>query len=47
LAYRDSPGDSRPIPKNLVTPAKAGAHVEHGSRPSPGRRERNAAADEH
>src|SRR5258708_32344189 len=30
--------DSRPIPKsrkNLVTPAKAGAHTEHGSRPSP------------
>src|SRR6266446_4952324 len=35
-----SAADSRPIPKsrkNLVTPAKAGAHTEHGSRPCAGK----------
>src|SRR5260370_40286191 len=51
LIQKKKRADSRPIPKirkNLVTPAKpapgreqgAGAHTEHGSRHSPGRRER-------
>jgi hypothetical protein len=45
----NSAADSRRIPKSrkyLVTPAKAGAHAKHGSRPPPGRREQNAAAGE-